>query len=75
MTQDEIIALAKQVGFPIQHPEWQKAVGEFAALVEAKSAANEREACAKLVEAESHMFATLGAAKSLAEGIRDRGDA
>ena len=34
----------------------------------------EREACAKLVEAESHMFATLDAAKSLAKGIRARGE-
>ena len=50
MTQDEIIAMAKQVGFPIQHPDWQKAVEEFAALIEAKSAAKEREACAKLCD-------------------------
>jgi hypothetical protein len=46
MTQDEIIAMARQVGYPIQHPEWQKATEEFAALVAAK----EREACAKLCE-------------------------
>ena len=44
MTQDEIIEMARQVGFPIQHPEWQKAVEEFANLVAAK----EREACAKV---------------------------
>ena len=36
MTQDEIIKMAKQVGFPIQHIEWQKATKEFAALVAAK---------------------------------------
>jgi len=34
MTPDEVVALAKRVGFPIQHPEWRKAVEEFAALVE-----------------------------------------
>jgi hypothetical protein len=50
MTQDEIIEMAKQVGFPIQHSDWQKAVEEFAALIEAKSAAKEREACAKVCE-------------------------
>ena len=37
MTQDEIIALAKRVGFPIQHPDWQKATEEFAALLEEKA--------------------------------------
>ena len=41
-----IIELAKQVGYPIQHEEWRKATEEFAALV----AAQEREACAKLAE-------------------------
>jgi hypothetical protein len=48
MTQDEIIALAKRVGFPIHHPEWRKAVEEFAALVEEQAAAKEREAFAKI---------------------------
>jgi len=38
-----IIKLAKQVGYPIQHPEWQKATEEFAALVEAAARADERE--------------------------------
>ena len=37
MTQDEIIAMARQVGYPIQHSEWQKATEEFAALVEEKA--------------------------------------
>jgi hypothetical protein len=46
MTQDEIIEMARQVGYPIQHPEWQKATEEFAALVAAK----EREECAKVCE-------------------------
>jgi hypothetical protein len=34
----------------------------------------EREACAKAVEAEAHMFETLAAAKSLANAIRARGN-
>ena len=38
-----------------------------------KARADEREACAKVVEAEWHMFATLDAAKSLANAIRARG--
>ena len=46
MTQDEIIEMARKVGYPIQHLEWQKATEEFAALVEEKVAAKEREACA-----------------------------
>ena len=40
----DIIGLANQVGFPIQHEEWRKATEEFANLV----AAQEREECAKL---------------------------
>jgi len=44
-----IIKLAKRVGYPIQHPEWQKATEEFAALV----AAHEREACAKVCAEDS----------------------
>jgi hypothetical protein len=39
----KIVELAKQVGYPIQHPEWQKATEEFAALVEAAARADERE--------------------------------
>jgi hypothetical protein len=50
MTQDEIYEMARQVGFPIRHPEWQKAVEEFAALVEEKATAKEREACALICE-------------------------
>ena len=45
MTQDEIMKMAKQVGYPIQHPEWQKATEEFTALVTAK----EQEAIIDLV--------------------------
>ena len=45
-----IIELTKQVGYPIQHPEWRKAAEEFAALVEAAARADEREACAKVCD-------------------------
>jgi hypothetical protein len=37
MTQNEIIEMAREVGYPIQHPEWQKATEEFAALVKEKA--------------------------------------
>jgi hypothetical protein len=46
MTQDEIMEMARKVGYPIQHPEWQKATEELVALVAAK----EREACAQVCE-------------------------
>jgi hypothetical protein len=45
-----IIELAKQVGYPLQHPEWQKATEEFAALVEAAARADERESIAQMFE-------------------------
>jgi hypothetical protein len=74
MTQDEVIDMARQVGYPIQHPEWQKATEEFAALVAAK----EREECAKVCEelppvGESKQWerATL---KDCAAAIRARGE-
>jgi hypothetical protein len=76
MTQDEIIALAKQVGFPIQHSDWQKAVEEFAALIEAKSAAKERAACAKVCEQHPDGITMLGGAYvACAAAIRARGEA
>jgi hypothetical protein len=75
MTQDEIIAMARQVGYPIQHPEWQKATEEFAALVAAK----EREACAKVFEAEADTWIAwqlpARAKRKGADAIRARGQA
>jgi hypothetical protein len=66
MTKDEIIEMARQVGYPIQHPEWQKATEEFAALVAAK----EREACAKICDEFCY-----GSTKILVEkAIRARGE-
>ena len=64
MTQDEIMEMAKQVGYPIQHPEWQKATEEFAALVTAK----EQEAIIDLV-------AFYGGPVDLEAAIRARGQA
>jgi hypothetical protein len=68
MTPDEIIAFAKQVGFPIRHPDWQKAAEEFAALVEERATAIEREACAKACGHQPHWAACAAA-------IRARGQA
>ena len=74
MKQYEIIEMARQVGYPIQHPEWQKATEEFAALVAAK----EREACAKIVQ--THYEAnddlrTKGSLASVLDYIKFRGEA
>jgi len=72
-----IIELAKQVGYPIQHPEWQKATEEFTALVEAAARADEREACAKLCERTKGLdrsgWPQHYAAHELAAAIRARG--
>ena len=76
MTQDEIYEMARQVGFPIRHPEWQKAVEEFAALVEEKATAKEREACAKVCD-ELHWPWHIGddsGPKQCAIAIRARGE-
>jgi hypothetical protein len=76
MTQDEIMKLAKDAGLRIdvRGTYFFVGFGELSDLLDA-AITKEREACAKLVEAESHMFATLDAAKSLAKGIRARGEA
>ena len=75
MTQDEIMQLAKDAGLRIdvRGTYFFVGFGELSDLLDA-AITKEREACAKLVEAESHMFATLDAAKSLAKGIRARGE-
>jgi hypothetical protein len=72
MTQDEIIALAKRVGFPIHHPEWRKAVEEFAALVEEQATAKEREAIIQIIKTTpfSNWFQA-----DVIEAIRARGQA
>jgi len=65
-----IIELAKRVGYPIQHPEWQKATEEFAALV----AAAEREACAKVCESYLSENPHSWGATTMAAAIRARGE-
>ena len=66
---DDLEAFAKLVAAKEQKKwEDQTAVEIHEAVLE------EREACAKTVEAEAHMFATIAAAKSLADGIRNRGE-
>jgi hypothetical protein len=56
------------------HTEWAGAPLERLEQLVALVRADEREACAKAVEAEAHMFETLAAAKSLANAIRNRGN-
>ena len=72
MTQDEIIALAKRVGFPIQHQEWRNATEEFAALVEEQATAIESEAIIQIIKATpfSNWFQS-----DVIEAIRARGQA
>jgi hypothetical protein len=74
MTQDEIYEMARQVGFPIRHPEWQKAVEEFAALAEEKATAKEREACALICDDQA-LGAYWEGADACADRIRARGEA
>ena len=53
MTQDETIEMARQVGFwkdLFAYPEFKEHVEAFAKLVEERTAAKEREACAKALE-------------------------
>ena len=65
MTQDEIIRMAREAGFPVnEHGYNTKRIERFAALV----AAHEREACAKLCD-EHGLY---GAAP--ARDIRARGE-
>ncbi len=81
MTEDKIIEMARQVGSAIQHPEWQKATEEFAALMEEKVASKEREACANLCwkNEDENAFANSYNGKRLdllcAELIKARGEA
>ena len=84
MNQDDIIRIAdKAFATPFVEPAFRNGffvvtideLKRFAELVAAAAKAEEREACAKAVEAEAHMFETLAAAKSLSAAIRARGQA
>jgi hypothetical protein len=50
MTPDEIIEMAKQAGFDEHHAKFDTRIETFAALVEEKATAIEREACVKVCE-------------------------
>jgi len=80
MTQDEIIEMARQVGYtPFEALKWEQALTNFAKLVAAK----EREACADIAEAQRYAMnisltshpAQNGTAVGIANQIRARGDA
>lgn len=60
MNREDIMAIARQVGYPIQHEEWRKATEEFAALVEAKAAAAEREVNSKTRAGKPRQLPRLG---------------
>ena len=80
MNQDDIISMAREAGatpYTNRHypdrPTYTFNVEQLKRFAELVAAA-EREACAKAVEAEAHMFETLAAAKSLSAAIRARGN-
>ena len=76
----DAIKLARQVGYPIQHEEWQKATEEFAALVaqEATEEANRRAnaswalMCEKMVAAEREACAKV--CDAVAQQMDDEGE-
>jgi len=68
MNIDEITLMARKAGF-VGFDGKNKTLCKFAALV----AEHEREACAKVVIDNNHMFSTFQAAESLASTIRERG--
>ena len=63
-----VIEMAREAGL-VGGPVYARGLERFAELVRA----DEREACAKVVTANAHMFATPQAAESLANAIRARG--
>jgi len=63
-----VIEMAREAGL-VGGPVYARGLERFAELVRA----GEREACAKVVTANAHMFATPQAAESLANAIRARG--
>lgn len=71
MTRDEIIRMVREAGFDVVGDLYGEdaLIAKLTRLVEL-----EREACAKEVTANTHMFATPQAAESLANEIRARGE-
>jgi len=72
MNQDEIIVMARQVGYtPFEALKWEQALTNFAKLVAAK----EREACAKVCESLFDLEDdTCDEAEQCAAAIRARGE-
>lgn len=66
MTQDEIIVMAREVGFKMENSAAIQAAEAFAKLVVAK----ERESCSKVAE---QSFGVIGS--TIAIAIRNRGEA
>jgi hypothetical protein len=69
LTNEQVHAIARRVGFPMSNPDWQKAVEEFAALC----CEAEREECAKVCE---EVFSSTGRTfdhRAVAAAIRARG--
>ena len=67
-----VIEMARAAGFPKWDDHEPVTVDMYERLV-GLARADEREACAKVVTANAHMFATPQAAESLANAIRARG--
>jgi hypothetical protein len=72
MTQDEIIEMAEKAGIIFGYPAYQDRIEIFAKLVEERTAAKEREACAKVCD-DTHF--TVDSGKHFAARIRARGEA
>ena len=70
MTQDEIIAMAREAGFKMENSAALQAAETFAKLVAAKAEAKEREACAKQVQSWNTAITD-----QIALAIRARGEA
>lgn len=73
MTQDEVIAMAREAGFPVLGPLRTEAAARFAALVSAK----EREACAQVCDGfdTGRRLTTDYKAAEMAAAIRAKGNA
>ena len=72
MTQDEIIEMARQVGYtPFEALKWEQALTNFAKLVAAK----EREACALICDKEIEEWKYDPDVVDVAIAIRARGEA
>ena len=72
MTRDDIIRVARQVGYPLVEYEGEPYVPPLLAALLGAAAADEREACAKLCEDAAKQF---GLEAPCAAAIRARGQA